>query len=472
VTSRREFLRRSCNGIGTVALAGMFADELAADANPMAPRPQHFPRKAKHCIFLFMAGGVSQIDTFDYKPALAKYGGQRLPKVPGLSGEIDGFLTAPHRAIPSPFAFKQYGKSGRWLTTNFPRLAECVDDLAFIHGIKVDNNNHGPATMHINTGSQFQGSPSVGSWVTYGLGSPSQNLPGYVVIQDPRGAPVNGGAVWGAGFLPASYQGTLFRSTGTPILDLAPPPDVTQDRQRKEFDLLKALNEEHARERPGESELEARISAYELAFRMQAEAPRIVDLSRESPATRRLYGLDNPITEGFGRQCLLARRLVENGVRHVLLVHGVEIGRYSWDDHGNIKERIPQHLAEVDQPVAGLLLDLKSRGLLSETLVVWASEMGRTPFINELSSDKPGRDHNQWGLTVWMAGGDVKGGSTAGETDEFGIKSLGEAIPLRDVHATILNLLGLNDERLTYLHAGRFRRLTDIGGQTLKQIIG
>ena len=441
------------------------------EINPLAVKPQHLPRKAKHCIFMFMAGGVSQLDTFDYKPSLQKYGGQRLPKVPGLSGEIEGFLSSPHRAIPSPFEFNRCGQSGRWMSTLLPKLGECVDDLAFIYGIKVDNNNHGPATMSVNTGSQFQGSPSVGSWVTFGLGSPNQDLPGYVVIQDPRGAPVNGGAVWGNGYLPAAYQGTLFRSKGSPILDLAPPKDVSRERQRKEFDLLKALNEAHMAERPGESELEARISAYELAFRMQTEAPQIVDLSKESEQTKRLYGLDNPRTEGFGRQCLLARRLVESGVRHVLCIHGVEIGRYSWDDHGNIKERIPQHLAEVDQPAAALLKDLKARGLLQETLVVWASEMGRTPFINELKSDKPGRDHNQYGLTMWMAGGDVKGGSSAGETDEFGIKALGEPIPIRDVHATILSLLGLSDERLTYLNAGRFRKLTDIGGRVLTQIV-
>jgi len=470
--SRREVLNRACNGIGTLALAHLMSHEApAAVVNPLAPKPQHLPRKAKHCIFLFMAGGASQLETFDYKPALQKYAGKRLPKVPGLSGEIEGFLNSPHRAIPTPFEFKQNGQCGRWVSSLMPKLSECVDDMAFIHGIKVDNNNHGPATMHMNTGSQFQGSPSVGSWVTYGLGSPNQDLPAYVVIQDPRGAPVNGAAVWANGYLPASYQGTLFRSKGTPILDLAPPDGVSRERQRSEFDLLKALNEEHIAHRPGDSELEARIGAYELAFRMQAEAPGIVDLSRETELTKKLYGLDNPQTEGFGRQCLLARRLVENGVRHVLLIHGVEIGRYSWDDHGNIKERIPSHLAEVDQPVAALLKDLKTRGLLQETLVVWASEMGRTPFINDLTSDKPGRDHNQYGLTVWMAGGDVKGGTVTGETDEFGIKAVGEPIPLRDVHATILSALGLSDDRLTYLHAGRFRKLTDIGGAVLKDII-
>lgn len=468
--SRRNFLRHSWNGIGGLAMASMLAEESSASEAIFAAKPQHFPRKAKHCIFLFMAGGASQLDTFDHKPALARYAGKRLPKVPGLSGEIDGFLTDPHRVIPSPFEFKQHGHSGRWMTTLLPKLAAHSDKLAFIHGIKVDNNNHGPATMHVNTGSQFQGHASVGSWISYGLGSSNRNLPSYVVLQDPRGAPVNGAAVWGAGYLPASYQGTLFRSKGSPVLDLDLPPGMSRERQRREFDLLQSMNQRHLATRR-DDELEARIAAYELAFRVQAEAPKVVDLSTESEATRKLYGLDNPVTESFGRQCLLARRLVESGVRHVLCIHGVEIGRYSWDDHGNIGERMPAHLAEVDTPVAGLLSDLSSRGLLDETLVVWASEMGRTPFINDLTSDKPGRDHNQWGLTMWMAGGDVKAGATAGDTGEFGVKSEGEPIPLRDAHATILDLMGLSDERLTYLHAGRYRRLTDIGGRVIRQVI-
>ncbi len=467
---RREFLRRSCNGIGGLALATMLAEDAARAADPLAPKPPHFARKAKHCIFLFMAGGASQLDTFDYKPLLAKYAGQRLPKTPGLTGEIEGFLSHPHRAIPSPFEFRRAGQSGRWMTALLPKLADHADRLAFVHGIKVDNNNHGPATMHVNTGSQFQGHASIGSWIAYGLGSPNRSLPAYVVLQDPRGAPVNGAAVWSAGYLPAAYQGTLFRSKGAPVLDLERPLGVSRERQRQEFDLLQAINREHLATRAGD-ELEARIAAYELAFRVQAEAPGVVDLSRETAATGKLYGLDNPVTASFGRQCLLARRMVESGVRHVLCIHGVEIGRYSWDDHGNIAERIPAHLAEVDTPVAGLLTDLQSRGLLDETLVVWASEMGRTPFINDLESAKPGRDHNQWGLTVWMAGGGVQGGATAGDTGEFGIKSAGEPIPIRDVHATILDLLGLSDQRLTYLHAGRYRRLTDIGGQVLRQMI-
>jgi hypothetical protein len=471
--SRRDFLCRSWNGIGALALADLLAREAGAApfVDPMAAKPSHFPRKAKRCIFLFMAGGVSQMDTFDYKPALQKYAGGRLPKPPGVSGEIEGFLNSPHRTIPSPFEFKRYGQSGRYISTLFPNLAECVDDMAFVHGVHVDNNNHGPATMHVTTGSQLQGSPSVGSWVTYGLGSVNRDLPGYVVIQDPRGSPVNGSVVWGNGYLPASYQGTVFRSTGSPILDLDLPEGVSRVQQRREFDLIQKLNESHLQERSGASELEARIHAYELAFRMQTEAPGIVDLSREPESIKKLYGLDDPHTEGFGRQCLLARRLVEAGVRHTLVIHGVEIGRYSWDDHGNVKERIPQHAAEVDKPVGALLKDLKSRGLLGETLVVWASEMGRTPFINDLKSDKPGRDHNQYGLVMWMAGGDVKGGATAGAMDEFGIRALHEPVPLRDVHATILNLLGLDDKRLTYLHAGRFRKLTDIGGNVLKEIV-
>ncbi len=471
--SRRNFLWNSWNGIGALALSQLLSEDLfaAKAVDPMTPKPQHLPRKAKRCIFLFMAGGASQIDTFDYKPRLNDFAGKRLPKLPGVSGEIEGFLDAPHRVIPSPFEFKQYGQSGRYMSTLFPNLGEMADDLAFVHGIRVDNNNHGPATMHVTTGSQLQGSASVGSWVTYGLGSENRNLPGYVVVQDPRGAPVNGAAVWGNGYLPASYQGTLFRSSGSPILDLNLPAGLNRDQQRREFDYLAELNRQHGAERGDSGELDARINAYELAFRMQMEAPKVVDLGSEPETVRKLYGLDNPVTEGFGRQCLLARRLVEAGVRHVLLIHGVEIGKFSWDDHGNVKERMPQHAVEVDRPVAALLKDLKGRGLLEETLVVWTSEMGRTPFINDLKGDKPGRDHNQHGLVVWMAGGDVKAGTTTGATDEFGIRALEKPIPMRDVHATVLNLMGLRDDRLTYLHAGRYRRLTDIGGDVLKDIV-
>lgn len=472
--TRREILQRCCNGIGMMALANLMANESSAagEPNPLAPREPHFKRKAKHCIYLFMVGGASQMDSFEYKPLLQKYAGKQVPHMPRVTGELAGFLSQPHHIVPSPFEFKQYGQSGRYVSSLFPNLAQRVDELAFIHGIKVDNNNHGPATMHVNTGTQLQGAPSVGAWVTYGLGTINQDLPGYVVLEDPRGAPVNGSAVWGNGYLPASYQGTTFKAVGTPILDLERPTTLSQARQRQEFDLLNFLNREHQKEHPGQSELEARINAYELAYRMQSEAPVAVDIAGESEATKKLYGLDDPIAEPYGRQCLLARRLVEKGVRHVLVTHGVEIGRSSWDDHGNIAERMPRHAAEVDKPIAGLLLDLRQRGLLDETLVVWTSEMGRTSFISgaEVGAN-PGRGHNQFGLLTWMAGGDVKPGTSVGATDDFSVMAAEEPIPMRDVHATILNLLGLDDKRLTYLHAGRYRKLTDIGGAVLKPIV-
>jgi hypothetical protein len=483
LSSRRELLCRSWNGIGTIALSGLLSQSTEAagsqadsdarsSAADSAIQQMHVrARKAKHCIFLFMAGGVSQLDSFEYKPTLKRLAGQQMPLRADLAGELQGKLNFPHQLIPSAFEFARHGESGRWISSLFPQISTIADDLAFIHGIKVDNNNHGPATLHINTGDQFPGSPSVGSWISYGLGSVNDNLPGYLVIQDPRGAPVNGAAVWGNGYLPASYQGTLLRSSGTPILNLQHSQHLSRQHQREELDLLNWMNRRHLSERADHSDLEARIEAYELAFRMQAQAPELVELSGETRETHRMYGLEDPVTSGFGRQCLLARRLVERGVRYTLLVHGVEIGRESWDDHGDVSGRMQQHAAEVDRPVAALLSDLKQRGLLDETLVVWASEMGRTPFHPGPRSDKPGRDHNQYGLVMWMAGGDVKSGATTGNTDEFGLRSTETPIPLRDVHATILDLMGLDDQTLTSLHAGRFRRLTDIGGQSLSDII-
>jgi Protein of unknown function (DUF1501) len=341
--------------------------------------------------------------------------------------------------------------------------------MAFVHGIQVDNNNHGPAVYHVLTGSQFPGSASVGAWIAYGLGTENQDLPGFIVLGDRRGAPIGGASVWGNGFLPAAYQGTLFRNGSTPIVDLHPRPGATNKRQREELDLLNWLNQKHLAERSHTSELEARIAAYELAFHMQTKAPELVDLSRESDVTRKLYGLNDPISEPFGRQCLLARRMVERGVRIALVLHGAGVDR--WDDHGDIKGRIPVHCQEVDRPIAGLLQDLKSRGLLEETLVVWASEMGRTPFDNNLVTDKPGRDHNQYGLVVWMAGGGVRVGATFGETDDFGLRNASAPVPMRDFHATLLRLMGLDQDRLSFLHAGRFKRLTDIGGRVISEVL-
>lgn len=474
-TSRRDFLNTAFNGIGALAFGGLIAGESRAGETSstelFAARQPHLPRKAKHCIFLFMQGGASQLDSFEYKPELKKVHGKPLPRIPEISGELQGRLSFPHVAIGSPFQFHQHGESGHWFSELYPHLSQHADRMALVRGIKTDNQNHGPSTLHVTTGSQFPGSPSVGSWVSYGLGSSNRNMPGYVVIQDPRGAPVNGAAVWANGYLPAAYQGTLLRSKGTPILNLARPGGVSQNTQRREFDALAWLNRKHLELRRGDTELEARINAYELAFRMQAEAPGLVDISGETQATQQLYGLDDPATAGFGRQCLLARRLVESGVRYTLLVHGVQIGRHSWDDHGDVQGGMTRHSREVDQPVAALLTDLRERGLLEETLVVWASEMGRTPFRNGAMGKRPGREHNSWNLVMWMAGGDVNGGSSAGETDEFGLRSVGDGIHIRDVHATILNLMGLDDDRLRYLHAGRLRQLTDVGGNVLKQII-
>lgn len=470
--SRRRFLSNAYNGIGALALGGMLAEESQSDfVRPLAAKRPHLPRKAKHCIFLFMQGGVSQMDSFEYKPILNKLHGKPLSRIPSITGELQGRLSFEHACVGSPFSFRKYGESGRHVSELLPHVAQHVDDMAFIHGIKTDNQNHGPSTLHVTTGHQFPGSPSVGSWVNYGLGTTNQNMPGYVVIQDPRGAPVNGAAVWANGYLPAAYQGTLLRPSGSPILNLSRPANLTSEQQRREFDVLAEINREHLASRPGASELEARISAYELAFRMQTTAPELVDLSDEPEHIKNLYGLDQPDTAGFGRQCLMARRFVEAGVRYSLLIHGVQIGRDSWDDHGNVEGGMKKHCREVDKPIAGLLADLKQRGLLEETLVVWASEMGRTPFVNGKLGKTPGREHNSHSLTMWMAGGNVKGGTTAGETDEFSLQSIDEPIPIRDVHATILNLMGLDDDELRYLHAGRMRQLTDIGGYVIGDII-
>ncbi len=462
MTSRRQMLLNSYLGLGGLALTDLLAAE-----QPLAARKPHREVKAKSCIFVFMEGGVSQMDTFDYKPQLIKHAGKQMPKAAGTIGEIATFSAAPNRLIPPVAPFKQYGQTGRWVSDLLPHLASTIDDLAFLHGIKVDNNNHGPAVYHTLTGNMFPGSASIGAWVTYGLGTENQDLPGFIVMGDRRGSTIGGASVWGNGYLPAAYQGTLFRNGETPIVDLN--PNLSPAEQRRELDLLKWMNEQHAAERTSTGELEARIASYELAFRMQAKAPELVDLKQESEATRKLYGLDNEVTEPFGKQCLLARRMVERGVRFVKLLHGA--GGDRWDDHGAIADRIPVHCKEVDQPVAGLLKDLKARGLLDSTLVVWASEMGRTPFDNNLTTDKPGRDHNQYGLVVWMAGGGIKPGATYGETDDFSVRAAAEEIPVRDVHATILHAMGLDQNRLTYLHAGRYKKLTDIGGRVVKEIL-
>jgi hypothetical protein len=462
LSNRRRFLTDSLLGVGGLALA----DLLSAADEPLAARPQHLPRKAKSCIFLFMEGGVSQMDVFEHKPMLTKYAGQQMPAATNTVGEIATFSAAPNRVIPPVAPLKQFGRSGRWMSTLMPHLGAVADELAFIHGIHVDNNNHGPAVYHTLTGNQFPGSASVGAWVTYGLGSENRDLPGFIVLGDRRGATIGGANVWGNGYLPAAFQGTIFRNGSTPIVDLR--PRAGESEQRAELDMLQWFNRKHSAERTNTSELDARIASYELAFRMQSKAPELVDFSRETEATRKLYGLDDPIAEPFGRQCLMARRMVERGVRYVLTLHGA--GGDRWDDHGDIATRIPKHCREVDQPVAGLITDLKARGLLDDTLVVWLSEMGRTAFDNNLVTDKPGRDHNQYGLVAWMAGGNVRATSTFGETDDFSTRAAGDVVPMRDVHATILDLMGLDQNRLTVLHAGRYKKLTDIGGRVIREV--
>lgn len=468
--SRRDTLTSALGGLGLLALSDLLRTDHVCGACTADRRP-HFERKAKRCIFLFMQGGVSQMDSFEFKPELNKIHGQRIPGSHAVRGELQGRLSHPHACVGSAFRFSRHGESGRYLSELFPKLAEHVDDLAFIHGIETDNPNHGPSTLHVTTGSQFPGSPAAGSWINYGLGTENQDMPGFVVIQDPRGAPVNGAQCWGNGYLPATYQGTLLRSQGQPILNLEPPPGISPDRQRRELDLLRWLNEKHARGFPDADELEARIKAYELAFQMQSAASGLVDLSNEPQSIRELYGLDQSATAGFGRQCLLARRMAESGVRYTMLVHGVQITPHSWDDHSDVAGGMRRHSSEVDQPIAALLTDLKQRGMLDETLVVWASEMGRTPFVAGNLGNQPGRDHNKYGLVMWLAGGNVRGGATAGETDDFGLRAAEAPIPIRDVHATLLNLMGLDDEQLRFLHNGRQRQLTDIGGAVLGELL-
>ena len=470
LTSRREILTRSFNGLGGLALASLLSDSTGA-ATPARHSPHHRP-KAKNCIFLFMSGGLSQVDTFENKPELARIDGQRMPVLPGLATQLDAYVRSDVVAVGSPFEFRRYGGSGREMSTMFRNLGGVADELAFVHGIEVDSPLHSAATLHVTTGSVFAGNPSVGAWVAYGLGSENEDLPGYMVLHDRRGGPVNGSAVWQSGYLPASYQGTLLRSSGAPILNLQPQEGGSAQRALRELDLLRWTNEQHAAARSSNDTLEARIAAYELAYRMQTDAPGIVDLSGEPASVRRLYGLDNPVTEPFGRQCLLARRLVERGVRYSLLVHGWENGVYSWDHHKQLREWLPARAEEVDVPIAGLIRDLRSRGLLEDTLLVFTTEMSRTPFIARRAyGPEVGRDHHRHSMVTWFAGAGIKGGSTVGATDEFSLSCADEPIHIRDIHATILHLMGLDSDALTYLHEGRHKRLTDTGGRVLEEIL-
>jgi len=438
---------------------------LAADnRNPMNVLSPEFAPRAKSVIFLFMYGGPSQVDTFDPKPALDRWNGKAIPTF----RKEDAFNAATKAtAMRSPYTFAKHGQSGLDICEKFPHLARHADELCVIRSLHADSNNHGPALFQMNSGFVQSGHPSMGSWVTYGLGSENENLPGYVVLTDRNGAPVNGAMNWSNGFMPATYQGVPFQTAGSPILYLKRPEGVTVAQQRRRLDLIRKWNERYSAANPAESALAARVAAYELAWRMQSQAPAAVDISRETKATHAKYGLNHKTTEFFGRNCLLARRLVERGVRFVQVYSGGNQGPTAWDAHGNLKENHDRQCAQTDQPIAALLTDLKQRGLLDTTLVVWGGEFGRLP--THQGSD--GRDHNSFGFTMWLAGGGVRGGLAYGATDEFGYAAVENKVHVHDLHATILHLLGLNHEQLTYRHLGRDFRLTDVEGRVVKQIL-
>ncbi len=477
--SRRAFLARAGGGIGSLALAALLQSEglLVADdtperrLNPLAPRPPHFPAKAKSVIWLFMNGGPSQVDTWDYKPDLAKHDGQELK---GLDKNTGFFTDQVGPLMKSPFAWQQHGQAGTWVPEIFPALARHVDDLAFIHSCFTETNNHSPALFQINTGMSRMGFPCVGAWVTYGLGSISSNLPAFVTMYDTlgRGLPKGHAQNWGAGFLPGVYQGTALNPQGAPIDNLERPADLADDRQRRQLDLLKKLNAQHQQDHPGEAELTARTESFELAYRMQMAAPEALDLNREAEPVRRMYGLDDPKCRHFARQCLMARRLVERGVRFVQIYSGGMENERSWDGHIDIAGNHRQFAGETDTPIAALLTDLKARGLLDSTLVIWGGEFGRLPVAQRASGGKQtGRDHNPNAFTFWLAGGGIKGGVHHGATDEVGHKAAVDKVSVNDLHATILHLLGLDHKRLTYRHNGRSFRLTDVAGEVVRSVL-
>ncbi len=476
--TRREFLWEAgagFTGLGLVDLLsrdGFFASKAAAadnstrSANPLAPKPAHFKPKAKSVIFLFMYGGPSQVDTFEYKPKLFELDGKTIQvKTFGRGGKKN-----EGRVVGPKWKFKQYGQSGKYVSDLFPHLATCVDDLAFIHSMTADSPIHGSAMLQMNTGKILSGSPCIGSWVNYGLGSVNENLPGFVVMLDPTGGPISGSKNWSSGYMPASFQGTTLRSAGVPVLDLKRPEGTSEETQRLLLDELAAYNREHMATRADNSNLAARIASYEMAYSMQTHAPEAVDLSREDEKTRSLYGLDDAKTQDFGRRCLMARRLVERGVRFVQLYSGGAHNDSNWDAHGDLEKNHSYHAGRTDKPIAGLLTDLKRRGLLDETLVIWGGEFGRQPTAEYAKGT--GRDHNAYGFTMWMAGGGIKGGVCVGETDEISSAAISDRFHVKNLHATVLNLMGLDPDRLTYFYNGLNQKLVGVeGAEPIRQIM-
>jgi hypothetical protein len=465
--NRRDFLAHAGTGLGGIALASLLAGEARAN-NPLAPRPPHFTPRARRVLMIFCSGAVSHVDTFDYKPELVKRDGQPLPggdKLVTFQGE-NGNLARPL------WPFRPRGQSGKMVSDLLPQLAELADEMCFIHSMTARSNTHGPAENQMSTGFTLDGFPSAGAWVSYALGTECEDLPAFVAIPDPRGVPQVGPNNWGSAFLPAVFQGTAF-TADKPIPNLARPPEVSAPAEASTRDFLKLLNERHLARHSGDAELAARIASYELAARMQLRATEVADLARESATTRALYGVEdrNKIKAGFARNCLLARRLLERGVRFVQLFNGAYAmgeGVGNWDGHRTIKAQYDVHGPILDQPCAALLRDLKARGMLGETLVVWVTEFGRMPTFQKGAS---GRDHNPKGFTVWLAGAGVKRATSHGSTDDFGYRAATDICTIYDLHATILHLLGLDHEKLTFYHNGSNRRLTDVHGHVIEAIL-
>lgn len=476
ISTRREFLFNAGGGLGGLALADLLGGDARAAGtgpSPLAERAAPHPAKAKAVIQIFCPGGLSHVDSWDWKPELTKRTGQPFDS----TGTLRFFASKPGNCQGSYWPFRQHGKCGRWISDLFPKLAQCVDDMAFLHSMQSKTALHGPAMFMMNSGNILPGFPSMGSWVTYGLGSESQNLPAFVVLPDPRGLPPGGVINWGAGFLPAVHQGTTLNTNPElpPIADLFPPKNagLTAQKESASRAFLQALNAGHAAGRPGQTELEARIAAYELAARLQLSAPEVTDLRGETEVTRKLYALEHEDLGPFGRQCLLARRLVERGVRFVQIYCGAENTtakkiRPNWDSHEDLVRDHGYWGAVLDQGAAALLTDLKSRGLLEETLVICTTEFGRQPG----SQGGKGRDHNPGAFTAWMAGGGIRGGVSYGETDELGFKAAVNPIYSYEMHATALHLLGVDHEKLTFYHNGLDRRLTDVHGHVIRELIG
>ncbi len=453
--TRREFLWQAGGGFAALALVDLLTRDRAWGTGTAA-RTVHLPPRARRVVFLFMNGGPSQVDTFDPKPLLTRFHNQTYsgPCKVGSNGRPIGRLTQ------SPFAFAAHGQSGLPISSLYPHLARHADDLCVIRSMHTDTAAHASGCIQMNTGSVLLGRPSLGSWLSYGLGTANENMPAYVVMTDPRGGPIGSASNWSAGFMPAAHQGTLFRGEGPPLLDLATPAGTTDATQRAGLDLLNTLNAGHLRRFPGDTELASRIASYELAYRMQTAAAEAVDLNRERAATRTLYGLDRPATQDFARKCLITRRLLERGVRFVQLYSGGGHIEDTWDGHNDCVTNHRTHAGETDQPIAALIADLKRTGLWEDTLLVWGGEFGRTPTSEGVG--KPGRDHNWHGFTMWLAGGGVKGGQAIGATDELGFAAVEERCHVSDLHATLLHLMGLDHRKLTYFHQGLDQRLTGV----------